>query len=81
MQTSKSDKVRAKAAAVLRKFPAFSMLATSVELDAFTKVKAMITKMIATLKTQQADSEGSPAGPKTEKTENEQKVFRSEFTG
>jgi len=31
------------------------MLATSVELDAFTKVKAMITKMIATLKTQQAD--------------------------
>jgi len=57
MQTSQSDKVRAKAAAVLRKFrsPELSMLATSVELDAFTKVKAMITKMIATLKTQQAD--------------------------
>merc|ERR1719482_2135528 len=31
------------------------MLATSVELDAFTKVKAMIDKMIETLKTQNAD--------------------------
>jgi len=30
-------------------------LASSVELDAFTKVKAMIDKMIATLNTQQAD--------------------------
>merc|ERR1719183_1225037 len=52
-----SDARRTKAAAVLRKVrsPELSMLASSVELDAFTKVKAMIDKMIATLKTQQAD--------------------------
>jgi len=52
-----SDKQRKAAAAVLRKVhsPELSMLASSVELDAFTKVKAMIDKMIATLKTQQAD--------------------------
>mmetsp|Transcript_106911 Transcript_106911/g.168966 ORF Transcript_106911/g.168966 Transcript_106911/m.168966 type:complete len:737 (+) Transcript_106911:52-2262(+) len=62
VQTSrKSDKLRKDAAAVLRHSaqkihsPALSMLASSVELDAFTKVKAMIDKMIATLKTQQAD--------------------------
>merc|ERR1719326_417030 len=35
--------------------PELSMLATSVELDAFTKVKAMIDKMISTLKAQNAD--------------------------
>merc|ERR1719326_238419 len=56
-----SDKRRRDAAAVIRKSaakshsPELSMLASSVELDAFTKVKAMIDKMIATLKTQQAD--------------------------
>jgi|Transcript_104480 cell division protein FtsB len=61
MQTSKSEKslrvLRKKAAAVLRKFniPQLSMLATSVELDAFTKVKEMIDKMIVMLKAQQAD--------------------------
>merc|ERR1719247_1734718 len=58
VQTSQSnDKTRRDAAAVLRKThsPELSMLASSVELDAFTKVKAMIDKMIATLKTQQAD--------------------------
>jgi chromosome segregation ATPase len=62
VQTSrKSDKLRKDAAAVLRHSaqkihsPALSMLASSVELDAFTKVKAMIDKMIATLKIQQAD--------------------------
>merc|ERR1719146_108698 len=58
MQTDQNDnKRRRDAAAVLRKShnPELSMLASSVELDAFTKVKAMIDKMIATLKTQQAD--------------------------
>merc|ERR550537_1119829 len=35
--------------------PQMSMLATAVELDAFTKVKKMIDEMIATLKTQQED--------------------------
>jgi len=55
-QTS-DNKRRTAAAAVLRKInsPELAMLATSVELDAFTKVKAMIDKMIATLQTQQAD--------------------------
>merc|ERR1719235_357506 len=56
-----TDKRRRDAAAILRRTaaaahsPELSMLASSVELDAFTKVKAMIDKMIATLKTQQAD--------------------------
>jgi len=55
------DKRRRDAAKILRlgaaksKSPELSMLASSVELDAFTKVKAMIDKMISTLKTQQAD--------------------------
>jgi DNA repair exonuclease SbcCD ATPase subunit len=51
------SKLRAKAAAVLRraKSPQLSMLATSVELDAFTKVKEMIDKMIVQLKAEQAD--------------------------
>merc|ERR1719401_1984899 len=62
LQTSrKADKRRRDAAAILRHSaqkthsPALSMLASSVELDAFTKVKAMIDKMIAQLKVQQAD--------------------------
>merc|ERR1719272_90776 len=58
VQTARTtDKRRHEAAAVLRKAhsPELSMLASSVELDAFTKVKAMIDKMIATLQTQQAD--------------------------
>merc|ERR1719160_1774499 len=57
IQTSSTDKLRLKAAALLRRAAAsthnvdLSMLATSVELDAFTKVKSMIDKMIETLKT------------------------------
>jgi len=53
----KFSKLRAQAAAVLRRTnsPQLSMLATSVELDAFTKVKEMIDKMIVQLKAQQAD--------------------------
>merc|ERR1719352_36801 len=42
-------------AALKLKNPQLSMLATQVELDAFTKVKKMIDDMIATLKTQQED--------------------------
>jgi len=42
-------------AALKFKNPQLSMLATQVELDAFTKVKKMIDDMIATLKTQQED--------------------------
>merc|ERR1719261_1986909 len=54
-------KAKAEAAALLReaarkhKDPMLSVLATSVQLDAFTKVKKAIDDMIATLKTQQAD--------------------------
>merc|ERR1719272_1222259 len=62
VQTGRTtDKRSRDAAALLRKTaaashsPELSMLASSVELDAFTKVKAMIDKMIATLQTQQAD--------------------------
>merc|ERR1719456_437045 len=63
LQTSaaqNSDK-RRKAASVLKRVakktgnPELSLVATSVELDAFTKVKAMIDKMVTTLKQQQAD--------------------------
>merc|ERR1719316_696349 len=52
---------QAKAARMLRAaskkilVPQLSILATSVELDAFTKVKKMIDDMIAMLKTQQGD--------------------------
>merc|ERR1719313_1010049 len=68
-----SDKQRRNAAAVLRKTrsPELSMLASSVELDAFTKVKAMIDKMIATLKTQQADEVKKNDWCKAEIQENE----------
>merc|ERR1719163_45589 len=54
-------KARSRAATVLREAASSSrnedlaLLATSVELDAFTKVKKAIDDMIATLKTQQAD--------------------------
>jgi len=71
--TQKSDKHRSDAAAVLRKTrsPELSMLATSVELDAFTKVKSMIDKMIATLQTQQADEVKKNDWCKAEIQENE----------
>merc|ERR1719162_614480 len=74
IQTSQSsDKRRSDAAAVLRKSrsPGLSMLATSVELDAFTKVKSMIDKMIATLQTQQADEVKKTDWCKAEIQENE----------
>merc|ERR1719321_1559595 len=54
-------KAAAKAAAILRKValqnkdPTLGLLATSVQLDAFTKVKKAIDDMIATLKQQQED--------------------------
>merc|ERR1719460_808565 len=65
------------AAAVLRSVaershsPQLSMMATSVELDAFTKVKAMIDKMIATLKTQMEDEVKKNDWCKAELQENE----------
>jgi septal ring factor EnvC (AmiA/AmiB activator) len=68
-----TDTRRTAAAAILRKVhsPELSMLASSVELDAFTKVKAMIDTMIATLKTQQADEVKKNDWCKAELQENE----------
>jgi len=60
-ESSTQAHARVRAAQILRNVakkthsPEFSVLASSVELDAFTKVKAMIDEMIATLKTQQED--------------------------
>jgi len=74
VQTARNtDKQRKAAAAILRntKSPELSMLASSVELDAFTKVKAMIDKMISTLKTQQADEVKKNDWCKAELQENE----------
>merc|ERR1719502_2577667 len=75
----KANKLRKQAAAVLRKVksPELSMLASSVELDAFTKVKAMIDKMIATLKQQQADEVKKNDWCKTELQENEMSTMKT----
>merc|ERR1719272_317505 len=74
-----SDKRRNDAAAVLRKVknPELAMLATSVELDAFTKVKAMIDKMIATLQTQQADEVKKNDWCKVELQENDMSTAKT----
>jgi len=57
--------------------PELSMLASSVELDAFTKVKAMIDKMVATLKQQQADEVKKNDWCKTELQENEMATMKT----
>merc|ERR1719162_765611 len=77
--TRNTDKKRRDAAAVLRKVhsPELSMLASSVELDAFTKVKAMIDTMIATLKTQQADEVKKNDWCKAEIQENEMTTMKT----
>merc|ERR1719326_163463 len=78
-----SDKRRRDAAAVLRlgaaksRSPELSMLASSVELDSFTKVKAMIDKMIATLKTQQADEVKKNDWCKAELQDNEMSTAKT----
>jgi hypothetical protein len=73
VQVERVSKQRKMAAASLRKsgFPELSMLATSVELDAFTKVKESIDKMIATLKAQTADEVKKNDWCKSELQENE----------
>merc|ERR1719217_679623 len=81
--SKKLDKNRRDAAAVLRRgaakshSPELSMLASSVELDAFTKVKAMIDKMIATLQTQQADEVKKNDWCKAELQENEMTTMKT----
>jgi len=81
MQTSAGR--RQAAASILRTSakklhsPQLSMLASSVELDAFTKVKAMIDKMVATLKTQQADEVKKNDWCNTELQENEMTTMKT----
>jgi len=79
VQVSSTDKLRREAAAVLRRSRNvdLSMLATSVELDAFTKVKSMIDKMIETLKTQQADEVKKNDWCKAELQENEMTTMKT----
>merc|ERR1719272_1176492 len=80
MQTArKTDKHRRAAAAILRKTrsPELSMLASSVELDAFTKVKAMIDKMISALKMQQADEVKKNNWCKDELQQNEMTTLKT----
>merc|ERR1719247_1314280 len=74
-----TDTRRTAAAAILRKVhsPELSMLASSVELDAFTKVKAMIDKMITTLKQQQADEVKKNDWCKAEIQENEMDTMKT----
>jgi hypothetical protein len=73
------NQLRRQAAAALRrsKIPELSLMATSVELDAFTKVKAMIDKMIETLKTQQADEVKKNDWCKEELQENEMSTMKT----
>jgi len=58
--------------------PDLSMMASSVELDAFTKVKKMIDDMVATLKTQQADEVKKKDWCDSELQENEMQTMKAE---
>merc|ERR1719163_2352592 len=77
-------KARSRAATVLREAASSSrnedlaLLATSVELDAFTKVKKAIDDMIATLKTQQTDEVKKHDYCKATIQENEMETARKE---
>jgi len=76
----KSEKrARQQAASLLRRSrsPELSMLATSVELNAFTKVKAEIDKMIATLKAQSADEVKKNDWCKDELQQNEMQTMKT----
>jgi len=84
-QSSKvADKRRALAANVLRNVakksgdPQLSVLATSVELDAFTKIKKMIDEMIAKLKIQQADEVKKKDWCDSELQENTMQIAKAE---
>lgn len=58
--------------------PQLSVLASSVELDAFTKVKKMIDEMIATLKHQQAEEVKKKDWCDSEMQENEMQTMKTE---
>merc|ERR1719326_1907865 len=82
--SSKMKEAKAKAAAILRavalkhKNPMLSVMATSVQLDAFTKVKKAIDDMIATLKTQQEDEVKKNDYCKSAIQENEMETARKD---
>jgi len=85
LQTSATkDTARRAAAVMLRaaakkaKSPALAMLATSVELDAFDKVKKAIDDMVATLKVQQADEVKKNDWCKSSIQENEMTTAKTE---
>merc|ERR1719401_1269828 len=69
---------RLRAAAAKTNSPELSVLATSVELDAFTKVKAAIDDMIAMLKEQQASEVKKNDWCKAEIQENEMSTAKAE---
>jgi len=80
LQTKASaDNRRQRAAAVLRKAggPDFSVLATSVELDSFGRVKKAIDDMIAQLKLQQTDEVKKSDWCKAELRSNEMDTMKS----
>jgi len=82
--SSHRDQRRTQAAAALRSAaqkthsPQLAVLATAVELDAFTKVKKAIDDMIATLKTQQEDEVKKNDWCKAEIQENEMTTAKTE---
>ena len=84
LQTSSHDASRKQAAVLLRaaakkaNSPELAMLATAVELDAFTKVKKAIDDMIATLRTQQADEVKKNDWCKSSIQENEMTTAKTE---
>jgi len=80
LQTKASaDDRRQRAAAILRKAggPDFSVLATSVELDSFGRVKKAIDDMIAQLKTQQVDEVKKTDWCKAELRSNEMDTMKA----
>jgi len=83
-QSSKIAGKRAIAAKVLRNAakktgnPELSILATSVELDAFTKIKAMIDELIAKLKQQQVDEVAKKDWCDSEFQENTMQTMKTE---
>merc|ERR1719198_2268162 len=83
VSTRKVSEERRKAAALLRKVasqghPEMALMATTVELDAFTKVKKAIDDMIAMLKTQQEDEVKKHDWCKAELQETEMTTMKTE---
>lgn len=84
VSSKRQDKRRMAAAAKLRGVaaklhgPQFSALATSVELDAFTRVKKAIDDMIAKLKVEQADEVKKNDYCKNEFQENEMATMKAQ---